>query len=66
MVDINMDLIKLNKLNKGKLHSAFIGNIWGADLADMQLISNLITDLDFHCVLLIYMEVLFMCYSFET
>ena len=26
--------------NKRKVHSPFIGNIWGADLADMQLISK--------------------------
>ena len=30
----------IRKLNKRKLHSPFIDNIWGADLAEMQLISN--------------------------
>ena len=34
----------INKLiiifNKRKVHSSFINNIWGADLADMQLISR--------------------------
>ena len=29
------------KFNKRKVHSRFVGNIWGADLADMQLISKL-------------------------
>ena len=28
------------RLRKGKVHSSFIDNIWGADLADMQLISK--------------------------
>ena len=28
------------KFNKRKVHSPFIDNIWGADLADMQLISK--------------------------
>ena len=28
------------KLKKRKVHSSFIDNIWGADLADMQLISK--------------------------
>ena len=30
----------IRKFNKRKVHSAFIDNIWGADLADMQLISK--------------------------
>ena len=30
----------IRKLKKRKLHSPFIDNIWGADLADMQLISK--------------------------
>ena len=30
----------IRKFNKRKLHSLFIENIWGADLADMQLISK--------------------------
>ena len=34
----------INKLstifNKRKVHSSFINNIWGADLADIQLISR--------------------------
>ena len=31
----------IKKFEKRKVHSAFIDNIWGADLADMQLISKL-------------------------
>ena len=30
----------IKKFNKRKVHSPFIGNIWGADLEDMQLISK--------------------------
>ena len=30
----------IRKLKKGKVHSSFIDNIWGADLADMQMISK--------------------------
>ena len=30
----------IRKSNKRKVHSSFIDNIWGADLADMQLISK--------------------------
>ena len=30
----------IRKINKRKVHSAFKDNIWGADLADMQLISK--------------------------
>ena len=30
----------IRKLNKRKVHSLFIDNIWEADLADMQLISK--------------------------
>ena len=30
----------IRKFNKRKVHSLFIENIWGADLADMQLISK--------------------------
>ena len=31
----------IRKFEKRKAHSPFIDNIWGADLADMQLISKL-------------------------
>ena len=30
----------IKKFKKRKVHSPFIGNIWGADLADMGLISK--------------------------
>ena len=30
----------IRKFKKRKVHSSFIDNIWGADLADMQLISK--------------------------
>ena len=30
----------IRKFNKRKLHSPFIDNIWGTDLADMQLINT--------------------------
>ena len=30
----------IRKFNKRKVHSPFIDNIWGTDLADMQLISK--------------------------
>ena len=30
----------IRKINKRKVHSPFLDNIWGADLADMQLISK--------------------------
>ena len=44
----------IRKFKKRKIHSPFIDNIWGADLADMQLISNSIKDLYFHYVLFIF------------
>ena len=31
----------IRKFKKRKVYSSFIGNIWGADIADMQLISKL-------------------------
>ena len=45
----------IRKFKKRKVYSRFKDNIWGADLADMQLISSLIKDLDFYCVLLIFL-----------
>ena len=30
----------IRKFQKRKVHSSFIDNVWGADLADMQLISK--------------------------
>ena len=37
----------IRKFNKRKEHSFFTGNIWGADFADVQLISKLIKVLKF-------------------
>ena len=37
--ELNKTIIK--KFKKRKVHSSFIDNIWGADLADMQLIRTL-------------------------
>ena len=36
--DLHKPIIK--KLEKRKLHSSFIDNIWGGDLGDMQLINT--------------------------
>ena len=44
-----------NKFEKRKVHTSFIDNIWGTDLADMQLLSHLIKELGFYCVLLIFL-----------
>ena len=52
------------KFNKRKLHLPFIENIWGADLADMQLISKF--NKRFKCLLCvidIYSK--YACYSFK-
>ena len=35
-----LDMPIIRRFNKRKVHSSFIDNIWGADLADMQLISK--------------------------
>ena len=39
----------IRKFDKRKVHSAFIDNIWGGDLADMQLISKF--NNGFNCLL---------------
>ena len=44
----------IRKFEKRKVHSPFIDNTWGADLADMQLISKLTKDVGFYYVLLIF------------
>ena len=44
----------IRKFENQKLFSSFMGNIWSADLADMQLISNLIKEFIFYYVLLIF------------
>ena len=38
----------IRKCKKRKVHSPFIDNIWGADLADMQLISKFVCVIDFY------------------
>ena len=51
----------IRNFNKRKVHSPFIDNIWGADLADMQLINKFkgfrlkdLKDLGFNYVIDIY------------
>ena len=45
----------IRKFKKRKVHSTFIDNIWGADLADMQLISKYDKEFRFLlCVIDIY------------
>ena len=41
----------ITKFKERSVYSGFKDNIWRADLADMQLISNLIKDLDSYCAL---------------
>ena len=42
------------KNNTNQLHSSFIDNIWGANLADMQLIRKFNQEICFYYVLLIF------------
>ena len=45
----------IRKIKKRKVHSFFIDNIWGADLADTQLINKFNKRIIyFYCVLLIF------------
>ena len=45
----------IRKFNKRKVHSFFIDNIWGADLADMQLISTFNKGIRFLlCIIVIF------------
>ena len=47
----------IRNFNKKKVHSPFIDNIWGADLADMQLISKFDKEFRFLlCVIYIYIK----------
>ena len=39
--ELHKQIIK--KLEKGKVHTPFIDNIWGADLADIQFFDVLLT-----------------------
>ena len=43
------------KFKKSKVHSSFIDNIWGVDLADMQLIRKFKKEFVFYYVLLIFL-----------
>ena len=43
----------IRKFNKRKVHSLFIDNIWGSDLADMQLISKFTKNSTFYSMLLV-------------
>ena len=45
----------IRKFKKRKVYPGFKGNIWGADLGDMQLISRFKKDLDFYYALLIFL-----------
>ena len=56
--ELHKSIIK--NFKKRKVHSSFIDNIWGADLVDMQLISNLIKEFTFYYVLLTFMHGLFL------
>ena len=44
----------IKKLEKWKVYSSFIDNIWGADLADMQLIGKFNKEFCFVCVIDIF------------
>ena len=44
----------MRKFKKRKVYSPFMGNIWGADPADIQLLKNLINEFVFSYVLLIF------------
>ena len=51
----------IRKFNKRKVQSPFINNIWGVNLADMQLISKFNKGIRFSlCVIDIYMHRLFL------
>ena len=46
---------KVKKFKERKVHATFKDNIWGADLADVQLISKFNKGVDFYYVLLIFL-----------
>ena len=58
--DLHKQIIR--KLGKWKINSSFIDNIWGADLADMQLIGKFNKGFYF---LLCVIDILCSGYSFE-
>ena len=45
----------IKKFKIKRVYSSFTSDVWGADLADMQLISKLIKELSFYYVLLIFL-----------
>ena len=45
----------IRKFKKRKVHSVFKDSIWGADLADMQLINKYNKRINFHYALLIFL-----------
>ena len=45
----------IRKFKKRKVYSRFKDNIWGADLADMQLISKFNKGFNFYCALLTFL-----------
>ena len=55
----------IKKFRKRKVHSSFIDNIWGADLADMQLISKFNKGICFLLYVIDIFRNIFMGYSFE-
>ena len=56
-LEFNEDLHKpiIRNLKKRTVYSRFKDNIWGSDLANMQLISKFNKDLDFYYMLLIFL-----------
>ena len=56
-LEFNEDLHQpiIRNLKKRTVYSRFKDNIWGADLANMQLISKFNKDLDFYYMLLIFL-----------
>ena len=56
-LEFNEDLHKpiIRNLKKRTVYSRFKDNIWGADQANMQLISKFNKDLDFYYMLLIFL-----------
>ena len=56
----------IRKSEKRKVHLSFIFNVWGSDLADMQLFSKFDKGVRFFCVLLVFViNTNGMGYSFE-
>ena len=55
----------IRKFEKIKVHLSFIDNSWVADLADMQLISNLIQEFVFYNVLSIFLVNMYGLFSWK-